>query len=554
MKRIFTIAIAGALIANTGCNKLLDEDVRSQISNLYLNTPAGLEDGVKASYSYLRSFYGTQSGGWMTVYGTDEYQNGNADATFANYTANLNPASGVSTGIWNSMYAGINTCNSVIEAAPAVTGMDEALKNTRVAETRFLRAHYYFILVQQFGPLHITLKPTSDASNAATRSPIAAVYKVIIDDLTFAIGNLPPTTGNYGRITIPAAKHMLAKVYLTRAGGAAKEATDYDNAATLAKDVITTSGYKLLDDFSELYAQPSKPNAETMLACQYSTNIQSSPGNVGNPGGGANVSCFGFCTGYEGQPGMMRDLANGRPFAHFRPTMYMINLYDKALDTRWEKSFKNTWFCNKPGTYTINGKSVTLKLKDTALVVLDREITAEERNAHAYTIITPSQYGPGIWPMNQKFQDSLRATVNNSIGVKDFPIYRLGETYLIAAEALLMSNKAAEAVTYINTLRRRSARPGATPAETEANKLAMEVSAADLNIDFILDERSRELSGEFMRWTDLVRTGKLLERVDKYNPVAKLLIKPYHVLRPIPQTQIDRTLGGKENFPQNDGY
>jgi hypothetical protein len=554
MKQVLFVAISAAAILTAGCTKLLNEDVRSQISGLYLSTPAGVEDGVKASYSYLRSFYGTQSGGWMTVYGTDEYENGNADATFANYTANLNASSGVSTGIWNSLYAGINTCNSVIAAAATVAGMDEKLKNTRVAEARFLRAHYYFLLLQQFGPLQITLTPTSDASNAATRSPITAVYKVIIDDLTFAIANLNPTTPDYGRVTIPAAKHMLAKVYLTRAGSTAKEASDYENAANLAKDVIATGGYKLVDDFSELFAQPSKPNAETMLACQYSTNVQSSPGNSSNPGGGANASCFGFCTGYEGYAGMTRDLANGRPFAHFRPTTYMLSLYNKALDTRWEKTFKTTWLCNKPGTYTINGKSVTLKLKDTALVTLDRELTAAERNAIPYTVIAPSQYGPGIWPMNQKFQDSLRASVNNSIGVKDFPIYRLGETYLIAAEALLLSNKAGEAVDYINTLRKRSARPGATPAETAANKLAMEVTAADLNIDFILDERARELSGEFMRWTDLTRTGKLVERVKKYNAVAAVLIKDYHVLRPIPQTQIDRTLGGQAKFPQNDKY
>lgn len=370
MKKIIFLTIAAASLFTIGCTNRLNEDVRSQISGLYLNTPAGVEDGVKASYSYLRSFYGTQSGGWMTVYGTDEFENGNADATFANYTANLNASSGVSTGIWNSMYSGINTCNSVIAAAEGVTGMEQKLKNTRVAEARFLRAHYYFILLQQFGPLHITLTPTSDASNVATRSPIAAVYKVIINDLYFAVNNLNPTTPDYGRVTIPAAKHMLAKVYLTRGWSTAKEAVDYDSAAILAKDVIANSGYKLVDDFSELYAQPSKPNAETMLACQYSANIQSSPGNLSNPGGGANASSFGFCNAYEGYPGMTRDLPNGRPFGHFRPTMFMLNLYNKALDTRWEKTFKTTWLCNKPGTYTINGKSVTLKLKDTALSLI----------------------------------------------------------------------------------------------------------------------------------------------------------------------------------------
>lgn len=545
MKKILYIAFAGIVLLSSACKKLIEEDVRTQISNLYINTPTGIDDGVRACYSFLRSWYGSQSGGWMTVWGTDEYMNGNADITFANYTANLNPSSGVSGGIWTSFYQAINTCNTVIEAAPNVS-MDAALKKTRVAEARCLRAHYYFLLVQQFGPLHITLTPTTTNSRVATRSPIADVYKVIIDDLNYAVANLPATTTDYGRVTIPIAKHMLAKVYLTRAGGTAAESTDYASAATLAKDVIATGGYKLLDDFSDLFAQPSKPNTETMWACQWSANVLSAPTG--------NASCFDFCTGYEGYAGMTRDLANGRPFAHFRPTDYMLGLFNKAIDSRFDKTFKTVWLCNKPGTYTINGKSVVLKMRDTALLVTDHELTAAQRNAIRYTVITPSQYGPGIWPMNQKFQDSLRATVNNSIGVKDVIIYRLAETYLIAAEALTMTGKQTEAATYVNALRTRAAIKGATAAATAANVAAMQVTAADMTLDFILDERARELSGEFMRWTDLTRTGKLLERVKKYNPVATILIQPYHVLRPIPQTQIDRTDGGATAFPQNAGY
>jgi starch-binding outer membrane protein, SusD/RagB family len=75
-----------------------------------------------------------------------------------------------------------------------------------------------------------------------------------------------------------------------------------------------------------------------------------------------------------------------------------------------------------------------------------------------------------------------------------------------------------------------------------------------VTIDFILDERSRELSGEYMRWTDLVRTQKLIDRVKLYNITAAPNIKSYHILRPIPQEQIDRTDGGAAAFPQNPGY
>ncbi len=80
---------------------------------------------------------------------------------------------------------------------------------------------------------------------------------------------------------------------------------------------------------------------------------------------------------------------------------------------------------------------------------------------------------------------------------------------------------------------------------------AMDVTADQATLDFVLDESARELAGEGTRWFDLVRNGKLLERVKKYNPEAAVAIQAFHVLRPIPQNQIDRTSNA---FPQNPGY
>jgi hypothetical protein len=74
------------------------------------------------------------------------------------------------------------------------------------------------------------------------------------------------------------------------------------------------------------------------------------------------------------------------------------------------------------------------------------------------------------------------------------------------------------------------------------------------NIEFIIEERERELIGEQMRWFDLKRWGILVERVQKYNPQGAANIKPFHVLRPIPQVQIDRVTGNASAFPQNPGY
>ena len=98
---------------------------------------------------------------------------------------------------------------------------------------------------------------------------------------------------------------------------------------------------------------------------------------------------------------------------------------------------------------------------------------------------------------------------------------------------------------YINEVRRRAAIPG--------KEAAMEIKPEQLTLDFILDERARELGGEQQRWFDLKRTGKLLERVKAYNPDAKVNIKEHHLLRPIPQTQLDAIIN-KEEFGQNAGY
>ena len=88
---------------------------------------------------------------------------------------------------------------------------------------------------------------------------------------------------------------------------------------------------------------------------------------------------------------------------------------------------------------------------------------------------------------------------------------------------------------------------------SNGKEAAMEIKPEQLTLDFILDERARELGGEQQRWFDLKRTGKLLERVKAYNPDAKVNIKEHHLLRPIPQTQLDAIIN-KEEFGQNAGY
>jgi hypothetical protein len=117
--------------------------------------------------------------------------------------------------------------------------------------------------------------------------------------------------------------------------------------------------------------------------------------------------------------------------------------------------------------------------------------------------------------------------------------------YLVAAEAEFNNGNSDSAAYYLNVIRTRAAIPG--------HEAAMQITGADVNIDFILDERARELCGEQIRWFDLKRTGKLLSRIQAMNPDAAQYIQSFHTLRPIPQSEID-AVSNKDSFTQNPGY
>ncbi|SEL84241.1 RagB/SusD family nutrient uptake outer membrane protein [Parapedobacter koreensis] len=547
---ILTLVIASFF----SCSKLLEEDVRSQITDNHLGTAGGWLEGVNASYSFLRSFYGIdENGATVTVFGTDEFTNGfdGGLKSFNFYDFGLNPRNGVVNSLWNNLYIAINTCNAVISRAPEVTGLADDLKDIRLAEVRFLRAQYYFLLVQLFGPVHLTLEEVQGVQTAATRAPVGDIYAAIIADLAFALERLPAVASDYGRATKPATEHLLAKVYLTKASTAAQQPDDYANAANYASSVIDNYNFGLLDDFADVFEQgEGEKNAEVIWSIQNSKNFITA-GQTACCDGGNTLHTY-FLMKYDDLPGMQRDIENGRPWARFRPTRFTLEqLFDRTLDDRYDKSFKRVFYANRPGTYTINGRQVTLNTGDTAVFVSDREWSAAELSRVNYNVFPPSRQNERVYPTLTKFLDPDRPDPQEMRGSRDFIVFRLAETYLLAAEALVMDNKPEEAVAYVNAVRRRAAKKGNTPDETLANQLEMEVRADQVDIDFILDERARELLGEMMRWLDLVRTGKLVERVRMYNPDAANNIQPFHALRPIPQDQIDRT---DTEFPQNEGY
>ena len=545
MKNIYNLVVLGLAMALVSCSHVLEEDPLSLATpDSHYTTESGIEDGLKASYTALRSLYGQESGFFLTVTGTDIFTNGFGGIAnnphINNYSANFLGTSATVTAVWDALYKGVNQCNTVIARVSSVPGLSDEKKGRIEGEARFLRALYYFHIVQQWGGVHFTLEETQGVETEANKTPEEVFYSAgIIPDLEFAVANLPVEAGERGRVSRAAAEALLARVQLTIGNWA--------EAERLSAKVISDYSYDLVQPYGHLWDINNENNTEFIWTVQFTEDpLFNGAGNSGH---------LFFIFDYTFNPAMVRDIENGRAYQRFLPTNYLFELYDREVDARWEGSFKTTWFANR--TAEINGH--TVNPGDTAIHIVMHPVSDEEKLKKPYWLIDYKGNWIGSvtafqeigtnqrrnYPSLRKFLDPLRPSVNETAGRRDFPVIRLAEMYLVAAEAAWRQNKNAEAAAYLNVVRARAAKPG-----KEAD---MQVSPDDISLDFILEERARELVGEKFRWYDLKRTGTLLDRVRAHNLDAAPNIKEMHLVRPIPQTQIDR-VSNPGDFFQNPGY
>jgi len=277
-------------------------------------------------------------------------------------------------------------------------------------------------------------------------------------------------------------------------------------------------------------------------------------------------------------------------FTRYVPSGYLLDLYNALTDQRYQASFRDVYYVAPSlSTAFANGIAPPAgfeNLRDTAIYLSKTTVTSDQiaRAANRYMLFSRTDVGePTVYPLYQdndgtrptiatgtsgdnnlrgnrmfiqlKKFDDLTGSIIRDLGSRDAFVIRLSEMYLIAAEAYMMSGQPAMAVQQLNDLRNARAVPG----QSNVLDAAEEAQVSAQNIDVILDERARELCGEQHRWFDLKRTGKLIERVTMYNQVAGENIQGFHVLRPIPQPQLDaitnKTSGpDAEGFWQNEGY
>ena len=171
------------------------------------------------------------------------------------------------------------------------------------------------------------------------------------------------------------------------------------------------------------------------------------------------------------------------------------------------------------------------------------ELLPEGKNYNGVVTSYESKMEEDIFglPCFRKFDDTEngKAVFSTTSSMRDIYLARLAETNLIAAEACIKSDNLSEALKYVNIVRTRA---NATPAKE-----------SEMSIDYILNERARELAGENHRWADLARTGKLAEYVEEYNPdISEGQITEKFYLRPIPLSAIELNPALKGH--QNEGW
>ncbi|WPV02129.1 RagB/SusD family nutrient uptake outer membrane protein [Mucilaginibacter sp. cycad4] len=600
MKSKYLIHIAFLLITliiGTSCKKQLIEHPYTSFTTDYYKTADGLQSAINSVYANMRYDFGPVGAEALGNVGTDEFTYGDQVASSGQFlelgSYQIPATNGAILTPWNRNYNGINLCNAILKFAPGVS-MDATKKNVIMAEAHYLRAHLYLLLVENFGavPLDLgsgDLQFTDVPYYGFNRLPFADIlkkdYQAMIDDLTFATQNLPvqrPT--NAFKLSQAAALHLLAKVYLFRAYSTAKDPADFSNAYNTAMKLINnqaTYGVGLLQDYGQVHQQGNDYNKEILysverLAENNSANEDLNPStdfaNKVNIAGNLfqclyqNVASVGGVTLIDDRP-----LPYMRPLRELAPTLYVNNVAfaDKFNDSRYDNTFRVMWRVATLRTGTDLSTFIT-KLANVGFKIGDTAIYLPPTDARATQLVAAGKKylceGPSKWWNNQtkasfqypsvkKYDDSVRANFQDVSG-RPFVVAKLSETYLTAAEAAMQDGHPADAVTLINVLRTRAAyRPGLTATDLAARIAANQITLSQINLDFILDERTRELCGECIRWPDLAVRNKLVDRVQRYNPDGAAHVAMFNNVRPIPQSQINATVdpAGSAQY-QNPGY
>lgn len=381
--------------------------------------------------------------------------------------------------IWNGAYKSIQQCNSIIANYRNAKGNQAAI-NQIAGEAYFLRAYNYFWIVRLWGKAPLVLSShVYDASLLEIKSSsVREIYDQIIIDLKMAevlVGNRKPLPG---RACLGTVKAILAEVYLQMAGYPLNDISMYALAATKAREVIDDQelfGFGLMEDYKDLWVSATvnnDGNKEEVFAL-----------NFLGPAAGASANGWIGIAARPGEEGGWDDYMCELTFFREFPAGY-----------RKDVTFQTSWT-------TSGGESVP------------------------YTSFQTKR------PYYKKLQGNALSPVN----AISLPLERFAETYLIFAEAQIMSTGNQSdplALEAFNKIKRRG-------AGLPFNIPNTEIDATSITQREIIAEKGWEFAGEFCRWFDLVRLGMVEEIVAKKDPDELPPLGPINYFLPLPNIETD---------------
>jgi len=511
------------------CEKFLEEQPSTVIDSDYIyTTEDGLQSGVVSLYKFYRDRFDDSTQDYMGAV----LMSSRSDLAFSRsgytglmgrYERGISPldlgSRFVSSLFWKQLYNITNKATELINSAEALEGViDEDIRNQVIAEAKYFRADSYFYLYRMFNNIYVSTE-TITVDNAFDvvndRSSDEEIFALINDDLTFAIEHLD-WTDTPGRVTKGTAKHVKAKVAMWQG--------DWDEAKTQALDVIESpdSPHSLMSTTSRVF-DGDRNHAEALFT------VQSQDDLLG--GGDVTMMNANYVTQYFRISGIEGNIEQGGlGFARILPNRYLQGLLaEDPDDDRDDNTYVRLKF------YYTSGDRIGQEVDNYEPVTDINNPPSSYQNYYA-------RQHPCIVKFAQE-DDNPLSYRNRS----NFMVYRLAETYLIAAEAIMRST--GDPLPYINAVRERANAAPLTSVDEQA----------------ILDERARELAFEGQRWFTLKRMGQAVidRQITTYAGDGPFFPRNLGSRDPrtnwrshyinFPISQIDLDLLGP-GYPQNAGY
>ena len=491
-----------------GCSDFLEEVPVSDLSiENSFKTEADAKAAIVGVYSSLQleGVYGKS----QTLFSTDEH-NAGSKVPLSGFNLYSFTADNVEVilPIWRDHYVGINRANLAISKIPSITmNVDE--RNTLVAEAKFIKALLYFNLIRYYGDVPYKDSETTSLNNLnIPRTPVAIIYENMIRDLEYGVEHLNvKAAGLAGHATQDAAKSLLASIYLTRGSMARRDNSgngiaDFTLAERYSKEVIDANRYRLCPYFPDAFIVQNKNNDEIVFDVQFKS-----------PGLGVG-STIGLNMGIPSTASGVDNLSAGGSQGAIRANPYHQFYYEVADSIRMKWTNARILINAATGRYSI-----------VSAVSTNPPVSAAKFRRYPVR-------SPGFVLQTNDYD------VN-------WPIFRYAEVVLIYAEASNEINGPNQlAINALNLLRSRArnTNTGGIHRDILPRSLSLQrsIGLVDLTLtnslvstqsafrNYIILERSRELSQEGKRWFDLVRWGILKSTLRGLNAkcVAKISETP----------------------------